>query len=276
MFVIASLCYYLLLLVCHGTLVMLVSIRSQTHSNSSRFMVSHIFLCFPFIPFTLTILDILFTDDMNTSPGVASTDAGEKSATKRANKRANERANKRARIEMADDVMTVALPQRKPAKVEAAEKKVCSADKEVTAAKEEEVETAEEEVDTAEEEVTAAKNKVDRADKEVAAAKRKVKTAEEEVAAAKDATADVKKEAMTKLAKAETNWTEAKRDFAKAELELAEANVKLAEVAKYSDAEITKLMGIVTRHDRILKTAQDLYDQFVNPSASSINASRTC
>jgi chromosome segregation ATPase len=243
-------------------------------------MVSHIFLCFPFIPCTLTILDILFTDDMNTSPGVASTDTGEKSATMR--------ANKRARIVKADDVMTVALPQRKPAMAAVDEKMVCSADKEVTVAKKK--------VDTAEEEVTAAKNKVDtaekkvhkaekkvrkaekkvdRADKEVAAAKRKVKTAEEEVAAAKDATADVKKEAMTKLAKAETNWTEAKRDFAKAELELAEANVKLAEVAKYSDAEITKLMGIVTRHDRILKTAQDLYDQFVNPSASSINASRT-
>jgi chromosome segregation ATPase len=230
-------------------------------------MVSHIFLCFPFILCTLTILDILFTDDMNTSPGVASTNAGEKSATMR--------ANKRARIVKADDVMTVALPQRKPAMAAVDEKMVCSADKEVTVAKKK-VDTAEEEVEEVEEEVTAAKNKVDRADKEVAAAKRKVKTAEEEVAAAKDATADVKKEAMTKLAKAETNWTEAKRDFAKAELELAEANVKLAEVAKYSDAEITKLMGIVSRHDRILKTAQDLYDQFVNPSASSINASRTC
>jgi chromosome segregation ATPase len=211
-------------------------------------MVSHIFLCFPFIPFTLTILDILFTDDMNTSPGVASTDAGEKSATKR------------ARIENVDDVMTVAFPQRKPAKVKAAETKVCSADKEVTAAKEE-VETAEEEVEEVEEEVDRDEKKVDTAEEEVAAAKnkvhkaeKKVRKAEKKVAAAMDATA--KAEAKMNLAKAE-------RDFAKADLEWAQANVKLAKVAKYPNDDIEELMGIVARNKPILESAQNLYDKFV-------------
>jgi hypothetical protein len=226
MFVIASLCFYLVLLVWYSYYVGEYYVTYNTHSNNFIFMVSHV-LCVSRLFLVRLPLSTFFSDDTDMSW-------------------------KRARGAKVDDTAqatTVTLSQRQPAVAEFSINSsvdstqlvdLASASASEVAA--EKVETAEKEEATAKEEMATAKHDMATAKHDMATAKQEMVTAKQEMAAAKNATADKKKEAEMNLAKAEMNLAKAEMNLAKAEMNLAKTDPS---------------------KDRVFKSLEKAYDGFV-------------